>query len=250
MQKSIKIVLALFVIVFVIMATPITYFRQTRQPRERALAALQSSDSVDVSDEEWVVFYPTESQPKLGLILYPGTFVDPGAYAEPSHAIAENGYLVVIPPVSLGMAALSFDIADEIQEAFPEIESWVIGGHSQGGAAASRFAFQNPDSVDGLLLWVGKPLGDDDLSQTDIPVMSIYGTLDHRRTPEVMAEVKQLYPPNTEYVAIDGGNHTFFGDYSEEDAEPATISHQEQNQIIVEHSLSFLADISSIDVEE
>ncbi len=246
MQK-IKITGIILCIALVFLASAIGYFIQSRKPGPKAQVALQSSDLVDVSFNDWLVFSPVETLPSTGLILYPGTFVDPGAYAEPAHAIAKQGYLVVLVPVPLSMASLAPDRAAKVQLAYPEIDTWVIGGHSQGAAGASRYVFRNPEAADGLLLWVGRTLGNDDLSDRDIPVMSLHGTLDRRRPPEVMAEIKLRYPPHTEYIAIEGGNHIYFGDYSPEDSEPATISHDEQTEIIVENSVAFLASITADD---
>ncbi len=245
MRKIVKITGIFFCTALVFLVSVIAYFIQSRKPGQKAQVALQSSDLVDVSFDNWLVFYPLETQATTGLILYPGTFVDPGAYAELAHAIAKEGYLVVLVPVPLGIASLTPDRAAQVQPAFPEIDTWVIGGHSQGAATATRYVFRNPDVADGLLLWVGKPLGDDDLSDRDIPVMSLYGTLDRRRPPEIIAEIKLRYPPHTEYIAIEGGNHIYFGDYSPEDSEAATISHNEQTEIIVENSVVFLANITT-----
>ncbi len=59
----------------------------------------------------------------------------------------------------LGLAVLDWDKALEVIEAHPEIRTWVIGGHSLGGAMAARFASRHPDTISGLVLWAAYPAG-------------------------------------------------------------------------------------------
>ena len=95
-----------------------------------ALAALQSDSQVKVTTDPWLVFQPTQSTPTTGLIIYPGGRVDPRAYAPQARAIAEKGYLVVIVPMPLNLAVFGSGRASSVIQAYPDIEKWVIGGHS------------------------------------------------------------------------------------------------------------------------
>jgi len=76
-------------------------------PMPEALDALQSDSQVQVTEDGWIVFQPSGTQPDSGLILYPGGRVDPRAYAPIARAIAEQGYLVVIVPMPLNLAVLA-----------------------------------------------------------------------------------------------------------------------------------------------
>ena len=51
-------------------------------------------------------------------------------------------------------------------------------GHSLGGAMAANFVYTNPGLVDGLVLWAAYPASSNDLSSSEVRVVSISGTLD------------------------------------------------------------------------
>jgi hypothetical protein len=122
-------------------------------PMDEALVAMNSSETVTVQTEPWLVFQPAHKAPTTGLIFYPGGHVDPRAYAPPAQKIAENGYLVVIVPMPLNLAVFGAGKAEAVISAYPEIQNWVIAGHSLGGSMAASYADNNPDSVAGIVLW-------------------------------------------------------------------------------------------------
>lgn len=211
-----------------------------------AQSALNSDNRVIVSEVNgWTVFTPTAAQPSTGLILYPGGRVDPDAYAPIARDIAAAGYLVVIPPMPLNMAFLGANQAAEVIETFPDIDHWAVGGHSLGGAMAANFAANNPDQVDGLVLWAAYPASSDDLSQQEIAVVSIYGSEDGLATLEDIENSRALLPPDTLFVPIEGGNHAQFGSYGPQSGDnPAAISPAEQQAQTVEATIELLASLS------
>ncbi len=203
-------------------------------PMPEALAALESDTQVQGETEPWLIFRPADSQPEVGLVLYPGARVDPAAYAPAAHALAAEGYLAVIVPMPLNLAIFAPNRATEVMAAFPEIDRWAVGGHSLGGAMAARFALQNPDAVQGLVLWAAYPASTDDLSSYSLAVTSIYGTQDGLTTEDQIAASRLLLPPDTAWVAIEGGNHAQFGWYGAQAGDKsATISRDEQHAQIV-----------------
>lgn len=148
-----------------------------------------------------------------GLILYPGARVDPRAYAPAARALAARGDLVVIVPMPLRLAILAPNRAAKVIPAFPEVEQWVIDGHSQGGAMAAQFVPQNPEAAQGLVLWASYPAADNHLSGRDVAVTSIYGTRDGLVTQDKIAASRSLLPTSERRVPIEGGNHAQFGHY-------------------------------------
>lgn len=188
---------------------------------------------------------PEEPKP-TGLILYPGGRVDPRAYAAAGRAIAEAGFLTVIPPMPLNLAVLAPDRALEVMQAYPEIERWVIGGHSLGGAMAARFARQHPDRVAGLLLWAAYPSGSDDLSGSGLAAASISGSEDGLSDLQTLIDTRRLLPPDTAFVEIAGGNHAQFGNYGAQSGDrPAKISATEQQAQVVAATLALLERLSA-----
>jgi len=215
-------------------------------PMSEALSALQSVAGVVVETEPWLVFCPAGEEPVVGLIFYPGGRVDPRAYAPAARVIAANGYRVVIVPMPLNLAILAPDQAFKVIDAFPQVDRWAVGGHSLGGAMASRFVYQHPDAVKGLLLWASYPAASDDLSDRDLAVTSIYGTLDGLASEEEVAASRDLLPADTRWVAVEGGNHAQFGWYGPQSGDnPATISRDDQQELVVAATLDLLAHLSA-----
>ncbi len=214
-------------------------------PMPEALMALESTDTVTVQTDPWIVFEPTDQDAETGFIFYPGGKVDPRAYAPPARAIAEAGYMVVIVPMPLNLAVLSPNRADEVIAAYPEVDRWVIGGHSLGGSMAANYAAGHSDAIDGLMLWASYPTESSSLAgETDLAVASIFGTLDGLVSLEDIEQSESLLPAQTQWTAIEGGNHAQFGWYGEQEGDnPATISRESQQVDVVEASLKLLESI-------
>lgn len=242
----IGIVIALLAVLVIGGGAFFVWANQAAQPMPEALAAMQSTDTVQFSEQNgWLVFQPVAqsnafAQPlKTGLIIYPGGKVDYRAYAPTAQAIAAQGYLVVIPPMPLNLAFFDVNAAEKIIAAFPEIQTWAVAGHSLGGVAASSFAAQNPDKIQGVAFWASYPQG----NMTTFPgqVISISASNDGLSTPDKIEASKKDLPPSTQFVVIEGGNHAQFGYYGAQEGDnPATISRAEQQAQLVAAMVQFL----------
>ena len=240
-----KILVGLVVVLAFAAAGLYLYAGRPAQPTDRAIAALQSDESVTVTSGQWIEFSPTGTQPTTGLIVYPGGLVDPRAYAPIARAVAERGYLVAIVPMPLNLAVLAPDRARDVIAAHPEIEHWAVGGHSLGGAMAARFAYSHPELADGLALWAAYPAGTDSLAGRDLAVTSIYGTNDGLATGEKIDASRALLPPGTVWVEIPGGNHAQTGSYGPQSGDnPASIAEEAQQSSISEATAALLQRIS------
>lgn len=216
-------------------------------PMAEAAAALEAGageDGVAVTADDWITFRPTSEAPNTGLIFYPGGRVDPRAYAPPARAIAAQGHMVVVVPMPLNFAFLAPDRAGEVMAFFPAVSHWAVGGHSLGGAMAARYVHQNPGGVEGLLLWAAYPAEGDDLSSYDLHAVSVYATRDGLATLDEIEASGRRLPPDTEWVAIDGGNHAQFGWYGPQRGDGnATISRQEQQRQVVGATVRLLEEL-------
>lgn len=201
---------------------------------------LESDSRVTVSSEPWLTFRPTDAV-SVGFIFYPGGRVLPEAYAPAMREIAAAGYLVVVPSMPLNLAVFASDKASEVIEAFPQIDTWVIGGHSLGGSMAATFTRANPDAIDGIVLWASYPQASDSLADYDIAAASIYGTLDGLLSVETVEESRAYLPDDAVFIAINGGNHAQFGSYGAQDGDhEAVISHDAQQAAAIEATLDVL----------
>jgi predicted esterase len=218
----------------------------TRAPLPEAVAALKSDQFVMVTQEPWLTFIPINTTPQTGFIFYPGGRIDSRGYASLMRQISEEGYLVIVPEFPFNMAPFASNIAEEVIADHPEIDRWVIGGHSVGGTMAVQFTKRNPDVIGGLAIWASYPADNTDISDLDIPVISIYGSRELRVNDESVADRQYLLPESTRYIRIEGGDHHQFGSYeiSPED-HLATISRASQHQQIISATLELLERASS-----
>lgn len=213
-------------------------------PMGEVMVALESDAQVNITTDPWLVFQPIQSTPSTGLIIYPGGRVDPRAYAPQAYKIASRGYLVVIVPMPLNLAVFGSGKAAAVIEAFPEIEHWVIGGHSLGGSMAALYTYNHTDQIDGLVLWASYPAGSNNLIDSGIKVMSISGSRDGLATPDKIDNSRSLLPANTTWVVIEGGNHAQFGWYGDQPGDhPATISRDQQQAELTQSTLDFLKTV-------
>jgi pimeloyl-ACP methyl ester carboxylesterase len=168
--------------------------------------------------------------------------VDYRAYAPVLRMIAEEGYFVALVPVTLNLAFFDINAAAPVLAEHPEIKHWVVSGHSLGGVAASIFAKDHLNQLDGLVFFASYP-ADDSLKNADIKVLSIYGTKDMAGM-EKFDETKALLSTDTQYVVIDGGNHAQFGSYGFQPGDnAATISAEEQWAQITAATVEFLQEV-------
>lgn len=238
-----RIVIGFFVIIIVAISAFVIWGSTPARPNSLALQALESNEVVTVEQGQfWLQFSPTNRTPNRGFIFYPGGRVDYRAYAPLMRAIAESGYEVVLVKMPLSLAVLGANRADAVIDANPDISYWYIGGHSLGGAMAAAYVYNNPVSVEGLVLWAAYPAENNDLSQSGFPVLSLYADRDGLATPEKIQASIPLLPNDTVWVEIKGGNHAQFGSYGVQNGDfEAIISAEEQHQKILIATLSFLS---------
>ena len=242
----IAILISFLTIITVAVIAFIIWAVSARKPQIEALEAMKPNDLVDVQTDRWLVFRPKEKEPEVGFILYPGARVDVRAYSPAAQAIAAEGYLMVIVPMPLNLAGFAINRAAKVINSFPEIVHWAIGGHSHGGAMAASFAYNNPATVKGLVLWSSYPASKNDFSTRDVAVASIYETLDGRSVLKGIDSYRHRLPPHTRWVSIEGGCHARFGWYGlQKNENVPTISHEAQQEIITTATLKLLAQVKN-----
>lgn len=214
---------AVLVIVAIVLVVAIGFVTWTRVSRYPALPDARAAAQTAKRVNGWLVFEPA-AQTTHGMVLYPGGLVDAEAYAPIAKALADRGILVVITPVPLELAVLNANAADGVREAFPNVQSWAIAGHSLGGAMAAQYVATHTGSTQpfqGLVLW-GAPLSSGiDVSKQPIRVLSIYGSKDGLSPGLTAADRRNGLPADAILLAIEGGNHAMFGDYGPQQGDNA-----------------------------
>lgn len=219
------------------------WLSSTPEPMPETASSLESGESVTVETDPWLTFTPAETS-STAFIFYPGGLVPVEAYAPSLRAIAEAGYLVVGVPMPFGLAVLSPDAADAVVEAYPDVERWVIGGHSLGGAMAASYTASH--DVHGLALWAAYPAADVDLSDVDVEVASIYASDDGLATIDKIEDSKSRLPADTVCTEIIGGNHAQFGWYGPQDGDgEATVTREDQQEQVVAATLQLIETVEA-----
>ena len=206
---------------------------------EGAIAVFAPEDNVSVStiDGGNVVFEPQNAT--VGFIFYPGGKVEANAYQPLLAELAREGVLCVLVEMPFNLAVFDINAADGIQEQYPEIEDWYIGGHSLGGSMAASYLADHVDEYEGLILLGSYSTAD--LSDADLDVLSIYGSEDKVLNREKYDENKSNLPDGFCEVVIEGGCHAYFGMYGAQDGDGTpTISNHEQIRLTVESIIKVL----------
>jgi pimeloyl-ACP methyl ester carboxylesterase len=207
-------------------------------------AALTAQEKPSVAQSAGSLIFQPAGQPTTGFIFYPGGRVDYRAYAPLAQSLADAGYLVAIPRMPLNLAVFGIGKAQAVIDAYPEIEHWVIGGHSLGGSMAAAFADENRSAIDGLVFLASYPASSNDLSASGMPVLSIYGEQDGLADPATVEQSRPLLPASATFVEIAGGNHAQFGWYGDQSGDnPAEITREDQQQQVTAAILAFLQTV-------
>jgi hypothetical protein len=171
--------------------------------------------------------YAKETDSSIGVIVYGGGKVDPLSYAYLSELQA-NVFWLRFP---FNLAVFGIQRGQQVINQYPEIETWVVVGHSLGGAMGSVFAQDNP-SIQGIVYLASYPV-----NPSDKPSLALFATLDGLLDYEDYIE--RFLPE--EVVLIDGGNHAGFGEYGSQAGDfKANISSIEQRQITINEIQRFI----------
>lgn len=138
------ILIGITVTFLLIVAGFIVWAETPYKPEQKALNSLKSTMDVLVKLNKDLFFIPKDSSPRVGIIIYPGGRVDPRAYAPLAHGIAREGFLTVIVDMPLNLAVFDADAALDILPRYPEVDLWVVGGHSLGGSMAVDLSIELP----------------------------------------------------------------------------------------------------------
>ena len=199
----------------------------------KAITTFATSNTIftETLDERTVVYAPEKA--KAGFIFYPGGKVEYTAYEPLMKVCADKGILCVLIEMPFNLAVLDMNAAEGIRVKYPEIENWYIGGHSLGGSMAASYLSKNVDEFEGLILLGSYSTAD--LSDTDLDVLSIYGSEDKVMNYEKYTDNKTNLPKDFTEVVIDGGCHAGFGMYGAQDGDGIpVISNEEQIRLTAE----------------
>ena len=206
-----KIILPLSIILAILTALILFYACNYYHASADAQQYLTLKDNqVTVTQENgYISFIP--AKPIAGFVFYPGGKVACEAYAPLLYKCAQSGILCVMPRMPLNLAVFGIDRANGMQALYPQVSKWYIGGHSLGGSMAATYLSSHPDTFDGLILLASYSASN--LNNSNISVLSVYGSEDHVLDMEKYQSNKKNLPDDLTEKVIPGGIHSYFGMY-------------------------------------
>lgn len=240
-RKTLIIILSIALSIALLVGACAIYLCDYYRADEGAIQVFESAENISVFTTENgnVVFEPMGAT--VGFIFYPGGKVEHNAYQPLMAELAREGVLCVLVEMPFNLAVLDVNAADGIKAQYPEIEEWYIGGHSLGGSMAATYLVDHIDEYEGLILLGSYSTAD--LSDTDLKVISIYGSEDRVLNMDKYHENRQNLPNDFVEVVIDGGCHAHFGLYGAQNGDGTpTISSSEQVRITVESIIELIQD--------
>jgi alpha-beta hydrolase superfamily lysophospholipase len=116
-----------------------------------------------------------------------------------------------------------------------------VGGHSLGGVVASEIAYFNTNKVKGVILLASFPIFN--FKNKNIDFLDIRAENDKILSPRAAdTGIRMMvHKKNINRVDIDGGNHSYFGYYGDQQNDGrAQITREKQQYIITKSILSFI----------
>ncbi len=204
------------------------------------LSAVKDDPAVTVIDRpEAIVMSPANGESTSGFVFIPGAKVSADAYVSNLSGIVEDSDItVVITKPTLHLAFFDLRPLTSFTDLAPGVDQWFVGGHSLGGVKACQFG-TDPE-VNGLVLF-GSYCAND-LSASELPVLSLGGSEDALSTPAKIQDASDKLPSDAAFIQIDGANHALFGDYGVQAGDGvATISGDEMRGVLTKDLSTFFA---------
>lgn len=196
---------------------------------------LVSDETVTVVKEDGWISFETPSA-DTGIIFYPGAKVEAISYAPLMRGLAEKGINAYLVQMPFNLAFFGISSADRIIH--DDLSHWYLCGHSLGGSMAAYYV-EGKENIDGLILLASYAAND--LSDTDLSVLSVYGSEDGVLNMQKYEANRVNLPEDTVEIIISGGNHAGFAYYGpQENDHPSLISADEQISDTIEVIADFI----------
>ena len=227
-RKLVVVLAALAILLCVLAAAFFAYASDSYHDLDANHRNLVSTETLPVQrGTNYLAFGDPDAE--VGLVFYPGAKVEYSAYAPLMRDLADRGYLAVVVQMPFNFAFFDINAADRVRADFPAVDAWWVGGHSLGGSMAAQYAADHADdgALDGLVLLGSYSASD--LSDTDLGVISLYGSNDQVLNRTKLEDNADLLPEGAETVEIEGGNHASFGTHGPQSGDgAATIAPADQ----------------------
>ena len=201
--------------------------------------ALKNDSMVILNTNDYISIKPINFKRGKGYIFYPGAKVQPEAYIAKLSSIAlSNNIQIIVPKMFKNLAFFGISKAKMVQDSFPSIKHWYVGGHSLGGSMACMFAGKNNGNIEGVLIF--GTFSGTDISKCSFKVLSINGTEDGIFFPEKVENHKFELPKGTEIKYIKGMDHADIGNYGSQSGDkPSKLSDSQVTSELINATKGF-----------
>lgn len=199
-----------------------------------------SYEVAQTTTENYKLYTPEKHKVKYGFIFFLGTAMSVSNYDNILEKIASAGIAVYVPANPFPDVFYSLNVFDlESVNA----EKYFVGGHSQGGGAAVRYAYENTENTAGVILFSPLVSNNATLENTSLPSLYFEAQNDNVLTDDMQNHAKSVMNESCRYVLLEGAGHMCYGESSLLDGGGTVRDKIEiQNEITVE-IISFLNDV-------
>lgn len=210
MNRALRVTTWIVAVLVVLVLVFLVWANIVMQGTRSAALQVWRDDRVSVRDVgDSVVMTPTGQANGVGIVFIPGAKVDAYAYMASFRQVVAAGTNVVITKPTLHLAFFDLRPMSTFERHAPSVTTWAVGGHSLGGVRACQLA--DDPGVAGLLLF-GSYCAND-LSGSDVDVLSVSGSRDGLSTPAKVDAARVRLPADATMTEIQGSNHADFGAY-------------------------------------
>jgi hypothetical protein len=172
-------------------------------------------------------YFEHEIDSNIGFIMYQGAKVDPRSYSY----LKDIDASVYISDFAYGISFFNPNLTKEIISENPQVDTWYFAGHSLGGSVVYDQALKS-DQAKGVFMMGSYPIKKVE-ENVDFSSTGFFATKDG--LIQDYEDMKLLYPENSQFVMIEGGNHGQYGEYGVQKGDmQADITSAEQHKIIVD----------------
>ena len=191
---------------------------------------LKSSENVQVIKIDEGYFFDGLGN-ENAIIFFPGARIQYTAYAKLMFQLAKSGQDCFLISAPMNLAFFSANTPEKIMKKY-NYKNWYISGHSLGGVIACAYASDKPENIKGIICLASYPSKQIPSNMTYI---SIYGSEDKILNKEKYEDSKKYLPNGYKEYMIEGGNHSGFADYGEQQGDgKAMITNDKQKELTVE----------------
>ena len=216
----------------------LSYFAFNYPASDNAKSYLKGDDEINLSINEHWYYFDNKDNDEIAIIFYSGAKVDPVAYSPLCNNIAHMGIDVYIMKMPLYFPLLNINAANKVAS-LNKHQNLYMMGHSLGGTTAALYLSKTKyTSYKGIIFLASYP---NKKLKDSYKCLSIYGTNDLVLNKKEYNKNISNFPVNYKEVIIEGGNHSYFGDYGfQRNDGVASISREEQINITKQEIMNFI----------